>query len=100
MSTSTIFIHGRIDRSITTNDLERILNELSCSNRAQIGPHVIGGTVELIFRCHVYFNSSAHAFVRFTNDDRRKFIKLARAQLTEKNFPIKIYYDSILLKHY
>ncbi|MEX0598348.1 MAG: hypothetical protein WD512_17805 [Candidatus Paceibacterota bacterium] len=90
------FIPDTIHRSTTTNDLERILNELSCSNRAQIGPHVKGGAVELYFICHVYYNSTTPPIVRFTNDDRRKFIKLARAQLTQKNFPIKIYYESSL----
>lgn len=87
-----------IIRSITIDDLKGILNDLSCSNRARIAPHLVCGTIELSFRCYVYYDQ-ARAFVKFTNDDRRTFIKLARAGLAQQNCPIRIIYLSSLLTH-
>jgi hypothetical protein len=88
-SSSSSSKFSRIQRSISIHDLESILKELSCSNRAQLAPHTTDGTIALDFSCYVYHNYNGHAFVRFTNDDRRTFIKLARAiRLDQKKFGI------------
>jgi hypothetical protein len=95
-SFSTVFQEDRVHRYITVKDLENILHDLSCSNRARIAPHMLGGPFQLSFLCHVYYDSCGYAFVRFTNDDRRTFIKLARIGLSQTKFPYQItYYSSI-----
>jgi hypothetical protein len=65
-----------IRRHISIVQLELILIELRVSNRARIPPNNFLGSVYLDFRCQVYFDLG-YAYCKFTNDDRRTFIKLA-----------------------
>jgi hypothetical protein len=74
-----------VDRYITSKQLNIILEELKYGNYTAIPYNFVEddlcNTVHVTFRCQGYSDKHApQTYVRFTNDDRRKFIKLAVAK--------------------
>jgi hypothetical protein len=68
-----------IYRNINMKDLLLILDKLRVGNLVGIPNHK-KGDILLKFLCPVYYEGSI-TYAKFTNDDRRKFIKIANAQL-------------------
>ncbi len=97
------YIPFYVDRYITSKQLNIILEELKYGNYTAI-PHNfveddLCNTVEVSFRCQGYIDKhAAQTYVRFTNDDRRKFIKLAvtKREAILKGIPQSISFETSL----
>jgi hypothetical protein len=89
-----------VARKITLHDLHCILDSLKFGNCVLIPPHSWVGDIYLSFMCHTMVKQDGFVFAKFTNDDRRKFIKIGRDGLKNYNInkdKIVICYNSIIM---
>ena len=77
---SSIPVH--VNRCISIGDLNESLTELTCSNRTTFPPHEINTSVHIKLYVHGFY-IDGQANVRFTNPQRREFIRVAKTSLEE-----------------